>query len=101
MPVVLTFDWASGLITVTVRAPGSAVRETVMFIVICVWSVNVVLFTVTPPPFTRAEIWLGYPVPGSKNAETPDEVPRDNDVYIRGAARTVSKGLTPARPTKE
>src|SRR6266550_5392827 len=75
MPVVLTLDCASGLITVTVRAPVAAVGETVTFIVIWVALVNVVEFTVTPPPFTSAAIRFGYPVPGSKNAEPPDEVP--------------------------
>src|SRR5262245_391295 len=49
-----------------VRAPAGAAGLTVMLSVTCVGSVNVMLLTVTPPPFTVTAMWFGKVVSGSK-----------------------------------
>ena len=54
--VALVTDWPSGFVTVTVRADCDAFDAMVTFRVIRVGSVYVTLLTVTPPPFTVAEM---------------------------------------------
>ena len=75
IPVALVADCPSGLVTVIVRAPGVAPAATEMFIVRCVASVNVTLFTVRPPPLTVAASRFEKTGPGSKKPEPLDDVP--------------------------
>ena len=70
-----TADCPSGLFTVTDRPPGVAPLSMVMFNVIFVGVLNVTLLTVTPPPPTEAEIWLGKLEPGSKKPDPALDVP--------------------------
>src|SRR5437763_16502020 len=86
MPFAVT-DWPSGLVMVTLRAPGAALPATLRLTVTCVGSVYCTPLTVMPAPLTDAAMWRGKPAPGSKKPEPLDDVPSiTTDTFVAPGA---------------
>jgi hypothetical protein len=90
MPEALVAVCPSGFVTVMVREPGVAVLATVRFNVMLVGLVYVMLLTVTPVPFTLAEILFVKPVPGSKKPEPETEVPVNTTLTLETLVFTLT-----------